>query len=82
MKLPTLPNGDRALVDLAKLRDYCLNPDHEDGKYKARVFASALGITRADAEWLRDRLVEAAANASGCNERPDAVRNSLRGRFL
>ena len=26
-----LPNADRAVVDIAKLRDYCLNPDHEDG---------------------------------------------------
>ena len=55
-----LPNPDRALVDLAKLRDYCLNPDHEDGKHKARVFASALGLSAADAPWLRDRLLSAA----------------------
>jgi hypothetical protein len=37
-----LPNGHRAFVDVAKLRDYYLNPSHEDGKHKARVFASAL----------------------------------------
>ena len=41
-----LPNPDRAVVDLAKLRDYCLNPQHEEGKHKARVFASALGLTQ------------------------------------
>jgi hypothetical protein len=58
----TLPNGDRAVVDIAKLRDYCLNPFHEDGKHKARVFAAALGLSRADASWLRDRLLEAAAS--------------------
>jgi len=57
----TLPDGDRALVDLAKLRDYCLDPSHEDGKHKARVFASALGIGRADAALLRKHLLEAAA---------------------
>ncbi len=56
-----LLNASRAVVDLAKLRDYCLNPVHEDGKHKARVFASALGIQRADAEWLKGRLLEAAA---------------------
>ncbi|HXP87677.1 MAG TPA: hypothetical protein VN841_23290 [Bryobacteraceae bacterium] len=48
-------------VDIAKLRDYCLNPNHEDGKHKARVFASILGLGRSDAEFLRHRLIEAAA---------------------
>ncbi|MGH9609017.1 MAG: DUF6883 domain-containing protein [Bryobacteraceae bacterium] len=55
-----LPNPDRATVDIAKLRDYCLNPNHEDGKHKARVFASALRIRQAQAGWLRDRLLLAA----------------------
>ena len=55
-----LPNPARAIVDIAKLRDYCLNPRHEHGRHKARVFASALGLTAADAGWLRDRLREAA----------------------
>lgn len=57
-----LPNGERAVVDIAKLFDYCLNPDHEDGKHKARVFSAALGLNRGDAPWLRDRLLEAAAS--------------------
>jgi alpha-glucuronidase len=34
-----------------KLRD-SLNPHHEDGKSKARVFKSVLGVSRDDAEWL------------------------------
>ncbi|MBV9763972.1 MAG: hypothetical protein JOZ48_03925 [Acidobacteriaceae bacterium] len=55
-----LPNPDRAIVDIAKLRDYCLNPNHEDGKHKARVFASALGIRQSDADWLRQILLLAA----------------------
>lgn len=54
-----LPNPDRAIVDIVKLRDYCLNPGHEQGRHKARVFASALGLTAADAGWLRDRLLDA-----------------------
>jgi hypothetical protein len=57
-----LPNGERAVVDVTKLRDYCLNPGHEDGKHKARVFAAALGIGRDDAGWLRDRLLQAAVS--------------------
>jgi hypothetical protein len=61
MEFTELPNRDRAIVDLAKLRDYCLNPYHEDGKHKARVFKSALGVDRNDAEWLRERILEAVA---------------------
>ena len=57
-----LPNADRAVVDIVKLRDYCLNPYHEDGKHKARVFASALGLRQGDADWLRVRLLEAAVS--------------------
>jgi hypothetical protein len=61
-KFVKLPNGDRAIVDIFKLSAYCLNADHEDGKHKARVFASSLGLRRVDAEWLRDRLLEAAVH--------------------
>jgi hypothetical protein len=42
-----LPNATHAVVDVAKLRDYCLNPGHARGRHKARVFASVLGIRRA-----------------------------------
>ena len=41
-----LPNADRAMIDLAKLRDYCLNPLHPEGKHTARVFAAVLNIRR------------------------------------
>ena len=54
-----LPNAERAVVDIGKLRDYSLNPQHEAGKHKARVFKAALGITADDAMWLRDRILEA-----------------------
>ncbi|HEX6900200.1 MAG TPA: hypothetical protein VF789_10820 [Thermoanaerobaculia bacterium] len=54
-----IPYADRAEVSLRKLRDYCLNPLHDEGKHKARVFASVLGITEADAEALRDLLLAA-----------------------
>ncbi len=56
-----LPNGKLAIVDIRKLRDYCLNPDNEKGKHKARVFARALGFTAGDAETLREKLLEVAA---------------------
>ncbi len=47
-------------MDIAKLWDYCLNTNHEEGKHKARVFASAVGVRAADAEWLREQLLKAA----------------------
>jgi hypothetical protein len=56
----TLPRGDEAVVDVAKLRDYCLNPAHPRGRHKARVFVSALGYTAGDAESLRAELLRAA----------------------
>ena len=58
-----LPNGKLAIVDIRKLRDYCLNPDNPRGSAKARVFASALGITAKDADRLRTKLLEIAASA-------------------
>jgi hypothetical protein len=57
-----LPNADRAFVDIAKLRDYSLDIVHPEGKHKARVFASALGLIRNDANWLREQLLEIARN--------------------
>jgi hypothetical protein len=58
-----LPNGEYAIVTLAKLRDYSLNLEHDTGKHKARVFLSALGLKTIDAEWFREKLLEQAATA-------------------
>jgi hypothetical protein len=55
-----LPNGDKALVDLRKLQDYCLNADHPRGQHKARVFKRALGWTSSDAERVHRRLLKVA----------------------
>ena len=57
-----LPNHERAIVDIIKLRDYCLSPHHSRGRHKARVFASSLGLAQKDAEFLRSALLEAASN--------------------
>jgi len=53
-----LPNADRAVAEIRKLRDYCLDPMHDEGKHKARLFA-AVGITVNDAGELRDVLLQA-----------------------
>jgi hypothetical protein len=57
-----LPNAERAVVDIRKLRDYCLNPQSPKGRDKARVFASVLGLTQDDAEMLTGALLRAAAD--------------------
>jgi uncharacterized protein DUF6883 len=57
-----LPNGDHAIIDPRKVTDYCLSPDHEDGQHKARLFATLLGLTIADADLLIEVLQRAAAN--------------------
>lgn len=46
-----------------KLERYLLNPEHEVGRHKARVFASALGIRQRDWEYLRDQLQAAVVDA-------------------
>lgn len=53
-----IPNSENAVVDIRKLRDYCLNLEHDDGKHKARLFASMLGMTADHAEELRHILLE------------------------
>jgi len=53
-----ISNAENAVVDIRKLRDYCLNPEHSDGKHKARLFSSILGMTPDSAEELRQILLE------------------------
>jgi len=55
-----LPQAERAVVDIAKLRDYCLNPLHPRGRHKARIFAGVFALMQTDAEFLREELIRAA----------------------
>ena len=55
-----LPNGDRAIVPIEKLRDYCLNCAHEVGGHKAHIFESVLGLTAVDAGRLQQLLLSVA----------------------
>jgi hypothetical protein len=65
-----LPNAENALVDIAKLRDYCLNANHPEGKHKARVFQAKLGLGKNDAERLRQAILEAILKADAIEQRP------------
>ncbi len=66
-----LPNGERAVVDMKKLRGYCLNPKHQRGRHKARVFVAALGLTIDNAAELRNALLAAARNNEAMPEEHD-----------
>lgn len=54
-----LPNADQARIPTDKLVRYALDPTHERGQHKARVFASALGITAADWRYVHDAILAA-----------------------
>jgi hypothetical protein len=68
----SIPYAENAVVDIRKLRDYCLNPSHDDGKHKARLFSSILGMTADDAEGLRQILLEAVKTQEARPGRRDA----------
>jgi hypothetical protein len=53
--MPKLPQHARARIPTAKLR-YCLDLGHPTGRHKARVFASALGLTIEDVPVLEEIL--------------------------
>jgi hypothetical protein len=49
-----------AIVEISKVCEYCLDPQHPRGRHKARVFLSTLGLTQTDARFLRAALIQAA----------------------
>lgn len=62
-----LPNGDRAVVPIEKLRDYALNPAHAARGDKAAGFWRALRLRQSNALALQALIRDSAA-------RDDAVR--------
>jgi hypothetical protein len=57
-----LPNGKKAVVEIAKLHDYCLSAAHQEGRRKARVFRAVRGMGRGDSRFLQERPLGAARN--------------------
>ena len=55
-----LPNSERALIDPRKVTDYSLAPEHDEGRHKAHLFESLLGINRQNVELLLDAVENAA----------------------
>lgn len=53
-----IPNAENAYIDLRKLRDYALDPEHRVGQHKARLFMALLSMDADDANALRDILLQ------------------------
>lgn len=54
-----LPNADKVIINPEKINEYVLNFEHFEGKNKARVFASVLGIRKSNAEDLINLIKKA-----------------------
>ncbi len=66
-----LPNGDRAIIDRRKIVSYCLSPDHDDGRHKARQFQARVGVNQDNAGLLVDVLRRAAASGNAIAGKAD-----------
>lgn len=55
-----LPNCNKVVVELRKLREYCLSDSHPVGKHKAKIFQAALNLDSNDAEELRIAVLKVA----------------------
>jgi Domain of unknown function (DUF6883) len=53
-----LPNYQNAVIPRSKLEDYALNPAHEEGQHKARLFKSILGFEKADWQELEKTVLD------------------------
>ena len=51
-----IPNVGNASIDSRKLTDYALNPEHPVGGNKAKVFESALGYNKSNAEEFMQQI--------------------------
>ncbi len=76
-----LPGYESAEIDLQKLRDYCLNPDHPVGKHKARVFRKKLGITKKDSDILRQIILQAIESSKATEAGTDSYGSRYRCDF-
>jgi hypothetical protein len=80
----TLPGGERAVVDEAKLREYLLSHEHPVGRFKT-VFFEALGYVQANWPRLQIDLLElcrtgeALAGQASRFGRKYEVRGTLKG---
>jgi len=66
-----LPNGDRAIVDIQKLSDYCLNPHHPRGSQQSSrvcirwIEGRRRGGTQGGVAWGRRQRRSSSTNTYG-----------------
>ena len=66
-----LPNGERALIDPLKVTGYSLDPEHDEGRHKAHLFESLIGINRQNSELLFNALEHAAVTGNAVMGKSD-----------
>lgn len=66
-----LPNGERALIDPRKLIAYSLDREHDEGRHKAHLFESLLGINQLNTELPIDAIEEAAVSGDARSGKSD-----------
>ena len=52
-----LPNYQNAMIPDDKIHEYALNPTHNEGKHKARVFKRVLGFEQSSWQLLAQRIL-------------------------
>lgn len=67
-----LPNVEKATINLKKLTEYALNPNHPVGGNKAKVFESALGYNQSNADALMKQIYEKLPNSKAVLGKSDA----------
>jgi hypothetical protein len=60
---PEPPSFERVEIDERKISQYAMNPQHEDGRHKARVIASATGLTQGDSGQIAAQIRAGAQDA-------------------
>lgn len=63
-----MPGADDVVVPEAKLRGYVLNPNHPDGRHKARLFQELLCIEADDWQFLAEQLRRGVRRAPALRE--------------
>ena len=58
-----LENADKAVIDIRKLKDYCLSKSHPRGRHKVKVFERAISFDAKDTDKLKSLLLSAINNS-------------------
>lgn len=69
-----LPYPENATIDEQKLAGYSLNPNHSEGKHKARVFVSAFYLTLENLDELKEALLFAVKTYDAIPDQTNAYR--------